>query len=116
MSYIFDILGVSPLLDFFTQQQKIKEKNAHLDLEYVGSYTCTLDSFLSSVESVSMHKNWHKDKVLDTVINFWMKNGESIEYWTERLQDAGAENLLVARVGDIQGLKHTFESLMNSNL
>ncbi len=116
MSYTFDILGVSSLLDFFTQQQKIKEKTAHLDLEYLGSYTCTLDSFLCSVETVSAHKNWHRDRVLDTVINFWMKNAESIQYWTERLQDAGSESLLVARVGDIQGLKYTFESLIDSRI
>jgi len=116
MSYTFDILGVSPLLDFFTQQQKIKETTAPLDLEYVGSYKCTLDSFIESVETVSGQNNWEMDRVVDTVISFWMNNGEKISYWTERLEDAGSENLLVARVGDIQGLKITFESLIQSNL
>lgn len=113
MSYIFDILGVSPLLDFFTQQQTIQKKTANLDLEYLGIYTCTLDSFLESVETVSVQKNWEMDRVVDTVINFWMNNEEKVSYWTERLEDAGHENLLVARVGDIKGLKITFESLIN---
>lgn len=116
MSYIFDILGVSPLLDFFTQQQTIQKKTANLDLEYLGSYTCTLDSFLESVETVSGQKTWEIDEVVDTVINFWMHNEEKVSYWTERLEDAGSQNLLVARVGDIQGLRVTFESLINSNL
>lgn len=116
MSYTFDILGVSPLLDFFTQQQKIKQKTDTLELEYLGSYICTLDSFLQSVETVSGHKNWDMDKVVDTVISFWMNNEEKISYWTERLDHAGDENILVARVGDIQGLKITFESLIDSNI
>lgn len=116
MSYIFDLVGVSPLLDFFTQQQTIQKQTTNLDLEYVGSYTCTLDSFLESVETVSLQKTWEMDEVVDTVINFWMKNEEKVSYWTERLEDAGNQNLLVARVGDIEGLRGTFESLINSHL
>ena len=116
MSYTFEILGISPLLDFFTQQQKINKKIENYKLEYLGIYTCTLDCLLESVETISLHKHWEKDRVLDTVINFWIKNPESIEYWTDRLKNAGDQNLLVARVGDIQGLRKTFESLINSQI
>jgi hypothetical protein len=64
------------------------------------------------VETVSGDRGWDVDRVVDTVISFWMNNSDSILYWKHRLQDAGSENLLVARVGDIKSLQAAFESLL----
>jgi hypothetical protein len=50
--------------------------------------------------------------VVDTVVKFWLNNSDSIQYWKNRLSDAGRDNLLVARVADIKSLKAEFESLL----
>ncbi|MBD2182462.1 MULTISPECIES: hypothetical protein [Aerosakkonema] len=112
MKYTFDLLGVSPILYFFNQQQKVEEQTAPAGVEYVGAYKCTLDAFIESVEPVPPKRGWDMDEVVDTVINFWVHNSDTIQYWKERLKDAGNENVLVARVGDIQSLKAEFESLL----
>ena len=64
------------------------------------------------MQTVSPQRGWNVDQVVDTVINFWMNNAESIQYWKTRLEDAGQENLLVARVADLKFLRNTFESLL----
>ena len=115
MKYSFDLLGVSPVLYFFNQQQQIQQQKPQNGVEYVGAYKCTLDALLESVEPVPPMRGWDLDRVVDTVINFWMNNSDSIQYWKERLQDAGSENLLVARVGDIESLQAEFESLLGKN-
>ena len=112
MQYTFEILGVSPILHFFNQQQKLQAEQ-DLSVEYLGNRKCTLDVFVESVENVSVNRGWKVDKVVETVINFWMKNSESIQYWNYRLKDAGQENILVARVGDIKSLRQSFELLLN---
>lgn len=113
MNYTFEILGVSPTLFFFNQQQELLQKQHSAGVEYLGNRKCTLDAFVASVESVSPHRGWDVDRVVDSVISFWMNNSESINYWKCRLQDAGSENLLVARVGDIKSLQAAFESLLS---
>jgi plasmid maintenance system antidote protein VapI len=115
MKYTFDIVGVSPVLNFFHHQQEHLEKPQFQRVEYLGSQTCTLDAFLESVESVSIDGGWHLDQVVDTVIEFWMNNAEGIKYWKTRLQDAGRDNLLVARLADIKALQAEFESLLRKN-
>ena len=50
--------------------------------------------------------------MLTYLIQFWLNNSDSITYWKSRLQDAGRDNLLVARLADIQSLRHDFESLL----
>ena len=112
MKYTFELLGISPVLSFFNQQQKIQEQ-PNTTVEYLGNHKCTLDIFVESVESVSTYRGWKVDKVVETVINFWMNNADSIQYWNSRLQDAGEKNLLVARVGDINSLRNSFELLLN---
>jgi hypothetical protein len=112
MKYTFDIVGVSPVLHFFNHQQQNQQKSKTLGLEYVGSYKCTLDAFIQSVESVPPKWDWKMDEVVGTVIEFWMTNSESINYWKLRLMDAGNDNLLVARVADINAMKDTFEALI----
>lgn len=115
MKYTFEILGISPVLDFFNHQQKYHQRGSSVGIEYLGTYQCSLDAFLKSVETVSPKRGWELDRVVDTVIQFWLNHSEPIRYWTERLKDAGQENLLVARVADIQSLKVEFESLLGNN-
>ncbi|MBD2296552.1 hypothetical protein H6G06_24495 [Anabaena sphaerica FACHB-251] len=116
MEYTFDIVGVSPVLYFFDHQQQNMQKSQPQRIEYFGTDTCTLDAFLESVESVPASGGWNLDQVVDTVIEFWLNNAESIQYWKTRLKDAGRDNLLVARVADIKALQAEFESLLDKNL
>ena len=53
--------------------------------------------------------------MVDTVVKFWLHNSDSIQYWKYRLIDAGRDNLLVARIADIKGLKAEFDSLLGNN-
>lgn len=112
MQYTFELLGISPVLSFFNQQQKIQEQQ-NASVEYLGNHKCSLDVFVESVETISTYRDWKVDKVVETVINFWMNNADSIQYWSSRLKDAGEQNLLVARVGDMNSLRKTFESLLH---
>jgi hypothetical protein len=116
MKYTFELLGISPVLDFFNHQQKFIQKTPSPGVEYLGSHQCTLDAFLESVETVPLRRGWEMDRVVETVIQFWLNNSEHIRYWKSRLQDAGQENLLVARVADFQSLQAELESLLGKNL
>lgn len=111
MQYIFELVGISPVLSFFNQQQELQEKQADSGVEYLANHQCHLDTFVSSVEMISNYRSWDLDQVVDTVIKFWVNNEDSINYWKERLRDAGKDNLLIARVADIGSLKNTFENL-----
>ncbi len=112
MKYIFEIVGVSPVLQFFQHQEKNLKKTQSLGLEYVVTHKCTLDSFIKSVEPVPLKWGWDQDEVVSSVIEFWMNNSDSIHYWKARLGDAGSNNLLVARVADIKALRAEFDSLL----
>ncbi|MBD2774132.1 hypothetical protein [Iningainema tapete] len=105
MKYTFDIVGVSHVWQFL-------QKPEIIGVEYVGTQKCTLDAMLKSVEPIPQKWGWDMDEVVGTVIEFWMKNSESVQYWKSRLLDAGYDNLLVARVADIQALQAEFESLL----
>jgi len=115
MKYTFDILGVSPILYFFNQQQERKEQKSQTGVEYVASYKCTLDALIQSVENVPDYRGWDLNEVIDTVVNFWVNNSDSIKYWKERLKDAGNENLLVGRVANVKSLRAEFEILLDKN-
>jgi plasmid maintenance system antidote protein VapI len=114
MKYTFEILGISPVLYFFNQQQKFIEKTPQLSIEYLGTHKCTLDALIESVE-ILPNRGWDLERVVDTVIDFWVNNSDSILYWKARLKDAGSENLLVARVADIKALQAEFEALFGKN-
>ncbi|MFM7407856.1 MAG: hypothetical protein ACKO3K_14675 [Cuspidothrix sp.] len=116
MKYSFNLIGVSPVLHFFNHQQQTLTKPQHQGIEYLGTHICTLDAFLASVEPLPIKWGWNLDQVVDTVIEFWLNNAESIEYWKSRLKDAGHDSLLVARVADIKSLSGEFESLLGKNL
>ncbi|HLO88173.1 MAG TPA: hypothetical protein VK203_24640 [Nostocaceae cyanobacterium] len=115
MQYTFDIVGVSSVLQFFDHQQQSWQQPPRRCVEYLGTQTCTLDAFLETVETVPPKRGWDMDQVVDTVINFWLNNSESIQYWKTRLQDAGKDNLLVTRLADINSLQAEFESLLGKN-
>jgi len=112
VEYTFDILGVSPILYFFNQQQEKVIADSGVGVEYLATPKCTLDAFIDSVQTVSPTKEWDLDGVVQTVINFWMHNPDKIGYWKGRLEDAGEQNLLVARVADMGSLRATFESIL----
>lgn len=113
MSYSFEILGVSPVLQFFNQQQEIMQQQSRMGVEYLGSHQCTLDAVLSLAETAAPRRGWPVDRVVDTVIQFWLQNADRIHYWKHRLEDAGNQNLLVARLADFQALKAEFELLLD---
>jgi hypothetical protein len=116
MAYTFEILGVSPVLQFFNYQQKILPQKPQTGVAYLGSYQCTLDALLENVETVAPEKGWEIDQVLDTVVGFWMNNIDSVCHWKQRLADAGDQNLLVSRMADLPSLQSEFEWLLKQSL
>lgn len=115
MKYSFDIVGVSPVWQFFNHQQHQGQKTQPQGVEYISTRKCTLDALIKSVEPVPAKWDWNLDQVVDTVIQFWLNNSESVGYWKSRLIDAGSDNLLVARVADIEALQSEFEFLLGKN-
>lgn len=115
MKYTFDIVGVSPMLHFFNHQYTKQEQSKQTGVSYIGSYKCTLDALLLSLEEVPAKWGWNQDEVVDAVIQFWMNNPDSVRYWSSRLQDAGKDNLLVARIADIQALRSELNSLLGNS-
>ncbi len=109
MTYSFQLLGVSPVIQLFQSQQQVIQSRP--DLEYVGVHQCTLDAFVGSVETVALTKGWEATPVVNSVIEFWVNNPQKIQYWANRLQAAGQENLLMARVGKLEALKSRFDHL-----
>ena len=110
MEYAFEIIGVSPVLSFFNHQLHVEKKQG---AEYLGTYRCTLDAVIESIETKPLRHEWRLDRVVDTVIRFWFSNAEQIQYWKRRLADAGTENLLIARVADLEALRAEFEFLLD---
>jgi hypothetical protein len=115
MNYTFDIVGVSPVWQFFNHQQQSQQQPKPQGIEYLGTHKCTLDALIETVEPVPIKWGWNTEQVLDTVVSFWMNNAESIRYWKARLTDAGNENIIVARLADITAIQAEFETLLNKN-
>lgn len=114
MRYAFNIVGISPVISFFNYQQENYQKaSPQVGPEYIGTYRCTLDALLESIQPVPPRRGWNKDEIVDTVIHFWLNHAEQVRHWKRRLEDAGRENLLVARVGDIESLRVEFEFLLD---
>ncbi len=111
MNYTFEIVGVSPVISFFTQQQD-PTPSFSTGAEYLGSYRCTLDAFIESIEPVPPKRGWDLDQVVDTVVHFWLNNAEQVTHWKRRLEESGRENLLVARLADVDALRTEFERLV----
>ncbi|MGI0487292.1 hypothetical protein ACN4EK_17755 [Pantanalinema rosaneae CENA516] len=112
MAYTFEILGVSPVVDFFNYQQTILHQPSRPAVNYLGAYRCTLDALIESVETVPPHSGWHVDQAIQTVIDFWMRNTDSVHHWKNRLNDAGSQNLLVSRLSTFEALRSEFNLLL----
>ncbi|WP_353258858.1 hypothetical protein [Prochlorothrix hollandica] len=93
MAYSFNLLGISPILDFFSHQQNRQGHIAQGGAAYVGTHECKLDTFIRSVEEVSPPRGWNLDQAVDAVIQYWMTNEGYVRHWQQRLQDAGQESL-----------------------
>lgn len=113
MLYSFQILGVSPILQFFNHQQEVLYHKPQTGVEYLGSYKCTLDALIESIETVSPNHDWNLDQALETVIDYWMHNVDRIDYWKRRLRDAGAENLIVSRLANFKALQAELDLLFD---
>lgn len=112
MAYSFDIIGVSPVLNFFTYQQQV-ERNPHRARAYLGSYVCTLDGFIESTELVAEKPDWDWDDVVSSIVNFWLGHGDSIRHWQKELAQATDQSLIVARVANFEVLRDELEGLFD---
>lgn len=110
MSYAFDIIGVTPLIEFFNYQQR-HEQNPKRSKTYLGSYNCTLDAFIESTTMVHKQPYWDWDEVVNTIVNFWLKHEDKIQYWKQELTTVGQDNIIVARVVNYDVLRSELESI-----
>ncbi|MGI0492096.1 hypothetical protein ACN4EG_09805 [Alkalinema pantanalense CENA528] len=113
MKYLFDIVGVAPILYFFEQQQERSSQIHPVQVEYVLSNRCTLDAVLTSIEQIPRNHDWILDEVVDSVVQFWMNNLEVIQHWKTRLEDGGKEQVLISRVGDLSSLRNELNFLFH---
>lgn len=113
MRYTFELIGISPLLDFFQHQQTLASRSVPRGPAYLGSQDCKLDYFLESAESVTPVRGWNLDEVVDAVIGYWINHEVSIRHWHDRLINAGQSNLLVARLTDYKAMQQELESLVD---
>ncbi|MDJ0581098.1 hypothetical protein [Crocosphaera sp.] len=112
MNYFFDIIGTTSVLNFFNYQQQI-EQNKKRGSAYLGSYKCSLDSFIESVDKIPKKQNWDWDDVVGSIVNFWLKNEDKVRYWQNNFNPTDLDTVIVARVGEIETLRCEFESLLD---
>ncbi|MGB5595429.1 MAG: hypothetical protein WBM62_15515 [Crocosphaera sp.] len=112
MNYYFDIIGTTSILTFFNYQQRL-EQNKNRGKAYLGSYQCSLDGFIESVQNIPKKPDWYWDDVVSSIVNFWLKNEEKVRYWQDNFNSVDTETVIVARVANIQALRLEFESLLN---
>lgn len=110
MSYSFDIIGVSPVVQFFQYQQQVEQTRDRAKA-YLGSYDCTLDSFINSTERIWQKPDWDWDAATREIVNFWLKHEEKIKQWKLELNEIAGDHLIVGRVANIDCLRSEFESL-----
>ena len=108
MSYNFEIIGITPVLTFFDYQQTL-ETDSQRSKTYLGSYHCTLDSFIESTDMIPAKPKWDWEEVTQTMINFWLKHENSVRHWHSELKQAQSDSFLIARVANLEGLRHEFE-------
>ena len=112
MNYFFDIIGTTSVLTLFNYQQQVEQKE-HRGTAYLGSYECSLDGFIESVESIPKKPDWNWDDVVGSIVNFWLKNEEQVRYWQNNFEPVDLDTVIVARVGEVEALRCEFESLLN---
>jgi hypothetical protein len=110
MSYNFEIIGVTPVLTFFNYQQEL-ETNPKRSKTYLGSYECTLDSFINSTKIIPEKPEWNWDEVIKTMIDFWLKHEDNIRHWKIELENARESTLVIGRVANLECLRVEFEQV-----
>ena len=113
--YNFNIVGVSSVLCFLNHQQEASNCSQKSGVTYISSYQCTLDALIQSVEYTPFHQDWNLDQVIQSVIQFWLSDLESVKHWQNRLEDAGKDSILVSRVADQQSLRQELELLFHGS-
>lgn len=111
MSYTFDIVGIAPILTAFEYQYKAAD-NPHRSKAYLNSPHCTLDSLIQSTELIPSKPDWNWDEVVARIVNFWLKHGDRVSYWQEKLAIAAQDTVIVARVANVETLRSEFETLL----
>jgi hypothetical protein len=96
-------------LNYHLEQQTVYRPKA----AYLAAYQCTLDALIESVETLPLRQGWQLDRVVDTVVAFWLNNADQVQHWRRRLADAGTQSLLIARVADLEALRLEFEDLLS---
>ena len=112
MRYSFELIGITPILDFFNHQQQKQQEIYGNRAEYIGAYNCSLDRFLDRIQNVPPERNWDFDLLSQAVVDYWIASAHSIQYWQERLNDAGDGCLVVGRVANTQALRGEFEAML----
>ncbi|ANV83010.1 hypothetical protein AWQ21_00540 [Picosynechococcus sp. PCC 7003] len=111
MTYSFDLLGVTPLLTFFNYQQQY-ELDPQRPKAYLAAYRCTLDSFIHALDTIPKKPHWNWDEVVETMVHFWLKQEAVVRRCEQEFPDDPQEPyLVVARIANLQALRHEFESL-----
>lgn len=112
--YLFNIVGVASVLHFFNHEQAQKAQSQTSGVAYIASYSCSLDAVMQSVENTRFQPGWQQEDILQSVLDFWLANLDSVTHWQQRLQDAGSDTLLISRVADptslLKELELTFQS------
>lgn len=112
MTYVFDLIGISPMLDFFHHEQAQQEKSADRYPAYLGVADCALDLFLSSADEVIAQRQWNRDQAVDAMVQYWVNNRERVKHWGDRLRDAGKHHVVIGRVADVEALQLELESIL----
>lgn len=110
MSYSFDIIGVSPIFTFFNYQQQY-EQDPKRGKTYLGSHKCTLDGFIESTKMIPKKPHWNWDEVFNAIVDFWLKNEDTVRFWNHELKTVGGENIIVARVVNYDTIRSELESV-----
>ncbi len=112
MCYNFEIIGITPVLTFFNYQQEL-ETNPKRSKAYLGSYDCTLDAFIESTKMIPQKPEWNWDEVVETMIDFWLKNEATVKQWKSELDNNIEEdNLIIARIANFSALRSELEKLL----
>lgn len=113
MSYAFDIVGISSVLQFFNYQQR-SENNPRHSKTYLGSHICTLDSFIKAADMAPQKPDWDWNEVVAAMVQFWINQEAKVRYWKLELEQVGNDNLIVARVANYDSLRSEFEGLFDA--
>jgi hypothetical protein len=112
MSYNFDIVGITPVWNFFKHQQHV-EQSPNRSCAYLGSYECTLDGFIEATDTIHQKPDWDWDAIVAQMVNFWLRDGDRIKHWKTELLRAEETSLIVGRIANFSSLRSEFEPLLD---